>query len=66
MSLTFYTSVSVYRLSRSACGKAFVAGTDNFAARGIQYPTAVLDQFKLPTADRERILKGNAMKVLHL
>jgi aminocarboxymuconate-semialdehyde decarboxylase len=43
-----------------------VVGTDNFAARDIQYPTAVLDQFKLPTADRDRILHGNAMRLLHL
>jgi aminocarboxymuconate-semialdehyde decarboxylase len=43
-----------------------VVGTDNFAAKDIQYPTAVLDQFNLATADRERILKGNAMRLLHL
>jgi len=43
-----------------------VVGTDNFAAKDIEYPSAVLDQFKLPTADRERILKGNAMRLLHL
>jgi len=34
-----------------------VVGTDNFAAKDIEYPTAVLDQFKLPAADRDRILK---------
>lgn len=43
-----------------------VVGTDNFAAKDIEYPTAVLDQFKLPAADRDRILKGNAMRLLHL
>jgi aminocarboxymuconate-semialdehyde decarboxylase len=43
-----------------------VVGTDNFAAKDIEYPTAVLDQFNLPTADRDRILKGNAMRLLQL
>jgi aminocarboxymuconate-semialdehyde decarboxylase len=43
-----------------------VVGTDNFAAKDVEYPTAVLDQFKLPAAERERILKGNAMRLLHL
>ncbi len=41
-----------------------VVGTDNFAAKDVEYPTAVLDQFKLPAADRERILKGNAKRLL--
>ena len=31
-----------------------------------KYPAAVLDQFSLPAADRNRILKGNAMRLLHL
>jgi aminocarboxymuconate-semialdehyde decarboxylase len=43
-----------------------VVGTDNFAAKDIEYPAAVLDQFNFPAADRERILKGNAMRLLHL
>jgi aminocarboxymuconate-semialdehyde decarboxylase len=43
-----------------------VVGTDNFAAKDIEYPAAVLDQFNFPAADRERILRGNAMRLLHL
>jgi len=43
-----------------------VVGTDNFAAKDIQYPSAVLDQFNLPAADRLRILSGNAKRLLHL
>jgi len=43
-----------------------VVGTDHFAAKDIEYPTAVLDQFHLPAADRDRILKGNAMRLLRL
>jgi aminocarboxymuconate-semialdehyde decarboxylase len=43
-----------------------VVGTDNFAAKDIEYPYAVLDQFNLPATDRDRILKGNAMRLLHI
>jgi aminocarboxymuconate-semialdehyde decarboxylase len=43
-----------------------VVGTDSFAAKDIEYPTAVLDQFNLPAADRDRILKANAIRLLHL
>ncbi len=43
-----------------------VVGTDIFAAQDVQYPGEVLDQFKFPAAERDRILKGNAIKLLHL
>ena len=43
-----------------------VIGTDNFAAKDVEYPSAVLDQFNFAPADRDRILKGNAMRLLHL
>jgi aminocarboxymuconate-semialdehyde decarboxylase len=43
-----------------------VVGTDNFAAKDVEYPAAVLDQFNLPMADRDRILNGNAKRLLHL
>ena len=43
-----------------------VVGTDSFAAKDIQYPNDVLDQFNLPSGDRDLILRGNAMRLLHL
>jgi len=43
-----------------------VVGTDHFAAKDIDNPTSVLDQLKIPPADRERILQGNAKRLLHL
>jgi aminocarboxymuconate-semialdehyde decarboxylase len=43
-----------------------VVGTDNFAAKDVEYPTAVLDQFKMAPADRTRILSGNAKRLLRL
>jgi aminocarboxymuconate-semialdehyde decarboxylase len=43
-----------------------VVGTDNFAAKDVEYATAVLDQFNLAPAERERILNGNAKRLLHI
>jgi aminocarboxymuconate-semialdehyde decarboxylase len=43
-----------------------VVGTDSFNARDIEYPSAVVDQFKLPASDRDRILKGNAIRLFRL
>ena len=43
-----------------------VIGTDNFAAKDVEYPTAVLDQLELTATDRDRILKRNAMRLLQL
>jgi predicted TIM-barrel fold metal-dependent hydrolase len=43
-----------------------VVGTDIFAARDVEYPNEVLDQFNFPSPERELILKGNAIKLLHL
>ena len=43
-----------------------VIGTDLFAARDIQYPNSVVEQLKLPAADLDRIIRGNAKRLLHL
>jgi predicted TIM-barrel fold metal-dependent hydrolase len=43
-----------------------VVGTDIFAARDVEYPGNVLDQFGYPPAERDAILKGNAIKLLRL
>ncbi len=43
-----------------------VVGTDNFAAKDIEYPTAVLDQFNLSPKDRDLILEGNAKRLMKL
>ena len=43
-----------------------VVGTDSFNARDIEYPSAVVEQFNLPAADRDRILKGNAIRLFRL
>ena len=43
-----------------------VIGTDLFAARDIEYPNSFVEQLNLPAADLDRILKGNAIRLLHL
>jgi aminocarboxymuconate-semialdehyde decarboxylase len=43
-----------------------VVGTDNFAAKDVEYSTAVLDQFNLPPADRDLILSGNAKRLMRI
>jgi aminocarboxymuconate-semialdehyde decarboxylase len=43
-----------------------VIGTDNYAIMDVDYPNALVEQLKLPPADLDRILRGNAMRLLHL
>ena len=43
-----------------------VVGTDSFNAHDIEYPSAVVEQFNFPAVDRDRILKGNATRLLRL
>jgi predicted TIM-barrel fold metal-dependent hydrolase len=43
-----------------------VIGTDVFAAMDVDRPVALVDQLNLPAADRELILRGNAIKLMRL
>ena len=43
-----------------------VIGTDLFAAKDIEYPNSFVEQLKLPAGDLDRILRGNAKRLLHL
>jgi aminocarboxymuconate-semialdehyde decarboxylase len=43
-----------------------VIGTDNYAKMDVEQPNALVEQLQLPAADRERILRGNAAKLLRL
>jgi aminocarboxymuconate-semialdehyde decarboxylase len=43
-----------------------VIGTDNYAIMDVEQPNALVEQLKLPAADLDRILRGNAAKLLHL
>jgi aminocarboxymuconate-semialdehyde decarboxylase len=43
-----------------------VIGTDNYAKMDVQQPNALVEGLQLPAADLERILRGNAIKLLKL
>jgi len=43
-----------------------VIGTDNYAKMDVEQPNALVEQLQLPAADRERILRGNAAKLMRL
>jgi aminocarboxymuconate-semialdehyde decarboxylase len=43
-----------------------VIGTDLFAARDIEFPNSFVEQLSLPAPDLDRILRGNARRLLHL
>ena len=43
-----------------------VIGTDNYATMDVDQPNALVEQLNLPTADRDRILAGNAKRLFKL
>jgi aminocarboxymuconate-semialdehyde decarboxylase len=43
-----------------------VIGTDLFAAKDIEFPNSFVEQLNLPARDLDRILRGNARRLLHL
>jgi hypothetical protein len=60
-------SAALYRPDNApAPHVGFVIGTDLFAARDIEYPNSFVEQLKLPAGDLDRILRGNAKRLLHL
>ena len=43
-----------------------VIGTDNYARMDVDQPNALVESLKLPAADCERMLRGNATRLLRL
>src|SRR5580693_3338216 len=43
-----------------------VIGTDNFAGMDVEQPNELVEQLNMPAEDRDRIFRGNAIKLLHL
>ena len=43
-----------------------VIGTDNYAKMDVEYPNALVEELELPAEDLDRILRGNAAKLLRL
>jgi len=43
-----------------------VIGTDNFAIMDVEWPNAMVERMNLPAADCDKILWGNAARLLRL
>jgi aminocarboxymuconate-semialdehyde decarboxylase len=63
--LNYYPEALRFLISEVGSDR-IVIGTDLFAAKDIEYPNSFVEQLKLPAADLDRILRGNAKRLLHL
>jgi aminocarboxymuconate-semialdehyde decarboxylase len=63
--LTYYPETLRYLINLMGADRV-VIGTDNYAIMDVEYPNALVEQLKLPAADREKILRGNAARLLKL
>lgn len=63
--LTFYPETLRFLINLVGADRV-VIGTDNFALMDVESPNGLVEQLKLPPADRELILKGNAARLLRL
>ena len=41
-------------------------GTDNYAKMDVEQPNVLVEQLNLPAEDRERILRGNAVRLMRI
>ena len=63
--LAYYPETLRFLINRVGSDRV-VIGTDNYAIMDVEYPNALVEQLKLPEADQDRILRGNAIRLLHL
>ena len=63
--LTYYPEMLRFLIGFAGSDR-IVIGTDLFAANDVQYPNSFVEQLKLPAADLDRILRGNARRLFHL
>jgi aminocarboxymuconate-semialdehyde decarboxylase len=63
--LTYYPETLRFLIALVGSDRV-VIGTDNFALMDVESPNGLVEQLKLPAADRERILKDNAARLLGL
>ena len=63
--LTFYPETLRFLITIVGSDRV-VIGTDNFATMDVEYPNALVEQLNLPAEGRNRILRGNATRLLHL
>ena len=62
--LTYYPETLRYLIKKVGADRV-VIGTDNYAVMDVEYPNALVEQLKLPAADLDLILRGNARRLLH-
>ncbi len=63
--LTYYPETLRFLISLVGSDRV-VIGTDNFAFMDVDQPNGLVEELNLLAADRERILRGNAARLLHL
>jgi aminocarboxymuconate-semialdehyde decarboxylase len=63
--LTYYPETLQFLIDLVGSDRVII-GTDNFAIMDVEYPNALVEQLKLPAADRDLIFSGNAKRLLHL
>jgi aminocarboxymuconate-semialdehyde decarboxylase len=63
--LTYYPETMRFLINLVGSDRV-VIGTDNFAIMDVEWPNAMVEQMNLPAADRDRILWGNAARLLRL
>jgi aminocarboxymuconate-semialdehyde decarboxylase len=63
--LAYYPETLRFMISLVGADRV-VIGTDNFAGMDVEQPNALVEQLNLPPEDRERILRGNATRLLRI
>jgi aminocarboxymuconate-semialdehyde decarboxylase len=63
--LTYYPETLQFLINLVGSDRV-VIGTDNFATMDVEEPNALVERIQLPAADRDRILRGNAARLLRL
>lgn len=63
--ITYYPETLRFLISLVGSDRV-VIGTDNFALMDLEQPNALVEELNLPTLDRDRILRGNAMRLFRL
>jgi aminocarboxymuconate-semialdehyde decarboxylase len=63
--LTYYPETMRFLIDLVGADR-IVIGTDNFATMDVEWPNQLVEQMKLSDADREKILRGNAARLLRL
>lgn len=64
-SLAFYPETLRFMVDLLGSDR-IVIGTDNYARMDVDQPNALVEEIKLSPQDRDRILSGNASRLLHL